>query len=106
MGPVNNSAPTYRPGSVGKKAKTYFDAVLSGVIATLVPQSNQKDKDLIMQWLPAAMQELLRKLADGEIPGQVDIFPRLKRRRCTSSIFSIRRRSPRTLQIYCSHSRP
>ena len=26
-----------------------------------------------MQWLPAAMQELLRKLADGEIPGQVDI---------------------------------
>jgi hypothetical protein len=74
MGPVNNFACLLTAlDPSGKTAKAYYESVLSGVIVNLVPQTNQGDKETIMQWLPAAMQEFLRQLANGNIPGQMDI---------------------------------
>lgn len=74
LGPLNNFACLLtaldRSGTV---ASNYFQSVISGVIVKLVPQVTHRDTDSIMQWLPAAMQELLRKLADGELPQETDI---------------------------------
>ncbi len=72
--PVNNFACLLtaldRSGTI---ARNYYRSIISGVVVKLVPQVVHRDKDTIMQWLPTAMQELLRKLANGELPNETDI---------------------------------
>jgi hypothetical protein len=74
LGPVNNFACLLTAlDPSGTIARDYFQSVMSGVLVKLVPQVVHRDKDTTMQWLPTAMQELLRKLADGELPNETDI---------------------------------
>lgn len=74
LGPVNNFACLLTAlDTSGQVARNYFQSVLSGVLVKLVPQVVHRDKDTIMQWLPTAMQELLRRLANGELPEETDI---------------------------------
>ncbi len=74
LGPLNNFASLLtaleRTGTI---ARNYFESVLTGVLTKLVPNVVHQDKDTIMQWLPTAMQELFRKLANGELPQETDI---------------------------------
>lgn len=74
LGPLNNFAcllTALQPS--GELARDYYQSVMSGVIVKLVPQTSQSDRDTVMQWLPTVMQELLRKLANGELPDEVNI---------------------------------
>ena len=74
LGPVNNFACLLTAlDNSGATASNYFQSILSGVIVKLVPQVVHRDKDTIMQWLPATMAELFRKLADGELPQETEI---------------------------------
>jgi hypothetical protein len=74
LGPVNNFACLLtaldRSGTI---ASNYFQSVLSGVLIKMVPQVVHRDRDTIMQWLPTTMQELFRRLANGELPNETDI---------------------------------
>lgn len=74
LGPVNNFACLLTAlDPTGKLASSYFQSIMSGVIVKLVPDVVHRDEDTIMQWLPTTMQELLRKLANGELPDETDI---------------------------------
>ncbi|WNC12967.1 hypothetical protein [Brevibacillus brevis] len=74
LAPLNNFAcllTALQPSA--ELARNYYKAVMTGVVVKLVPQTSHSKKETIMQWLPTAMQELLRRLADGELPDEVDI---------------------------------
>ena len=74
LGPVNNFACLLTAmDSTGTIASNYFQSVLSGLVVKLVPQIVHSDKETIMHWLPGAMRELFRMLADGELPDMTDI---------------------------------
>lgn len=59
----------------GKLALAYYKAVLQGMVINTVPTTVQQDRDMIMVWLPSTLHELLRKIANGELPGLVDLPP-------------------------------
>ncbi|MFC0216269.1 hypothetical protein ACFFK0_28120 [Paenibacillus chartarius] len=74
LAPLNNFAcllTALQPS--GELARNYYKSVMTGVIVKLVPQTSQNDKDTIMEWLPTAMQEMFRRLANGELPEEIDI---------------------------------
>lgn len=74
LGPLNNFACLLTVlDRSGTLAARYFQSVISGVIVKLAPQVTHSDADTIMQWLPATMAELLRQLADGELPNEADL---------------------------------
>jgi hypothetical protein len=69
MAPVNNFATlltALQPSA--DYAKAYFKSVLTGVVNRVIPQSTHLDKSTILEWLPKAMEEMLRRFADGNIP--------------------------------------
>ena len=74
MAPVNNFASlltVLQPDAT--LARSYFKSILTGTVTKLAPETVHSDKDTIMQWLPTAMAELLRRFADGDIPDGVDL---------------------------------
>lgn len=74
LGPANNFACLLTAlDRSGLIARDYMQAVLTGVVLRLVPQVVHRDSDTIMQWLPDTLLEMLRKLANGELPDEVEI---------------------------------
>jgi hypothetical protein len=74
LGPVNNfSCLLTALDRSGTLASSYFHSVLSGVVIKLIPSATYKDKETVMEWLPSTLQEILRKLAHGELPDQQEI---------------------------------
>lgn len=74
LGPVNNfSCLLTALDRSGALAASYFQSVLSGVVIKLIPEVTYDSKAAVMKWLPDTVQEVLRKLAHGELPDQKEI---------------------------------
>ncbi|QPF83534.1 hypothetical protein IC762_28090 [Bradyrhizobium genosp. L] len=76
MAPVNNFASlltALQPDAT--LARSYFKSILTGTVTKLAPKAIHSDKDMIMQWLPSALEAILRHFADhdGDRPDGVDI---------------------------------
>ena len=74
MTPLNNFATLLTAlEPTAETATAYYKSVLTGIINKIGPATVHSDKDTILQWLPKAMEELLRHFADGNIPEGVEI---------------------------------
>jgi hypothetical protein len=74
FGPLNSFATLLTALDPSAKiASAYYKSVLTGVVQRAAPDSVHRDKEAILQWLPKAMEEMLRHFADGNIPDGVDI---------------------------------
>jgi len=74
MTPLNNFATLLTAlEPTAETATAYYKAVLTGIINKIGPATVHSDRDTILQWLPKAMEELLRHFADGNIPDGVEI---------------------------------
>lgn len=74
MGPASNFACLLTAlDRTGKTAANYFQSLISGMVIKQWPKVVHRDKETIMQWLPATMEELLRRLANGESLPLVEI---------------------------------
>jgi uncharacterized membrane-anchored protein len=66
MAPVNNFACLLTAlDPTGKKAKDYFNAVVTGVLQSQVPKVLH-NKEELERWLPHTLEAVLRELAEGE----------------------------------------